>query len=81
MSSAFSSNASISDGMGCIWAYGMGRLHVLEGTTNAERYINVLEQHMLPSRRRLFQQNNSKPHTAVAVTLQQHGFVVEVSRH
>ena len=31
--SAFSSKASISDGM--------GNLHVLEGTMNAERYINV----------------------------------------
>ncbi len=35
---------------GCISAYGMGSLHVLEGTLNAERYIKVLEQHMLPSR-------------------------------
>ncbi len=34
---------------GCISAYGMGSLHVLEGTMNAERYIKVLEQHMLPS--------------------------------
>ncbi len=33
-----------------VWAYGMGSLHVLEGTMNAERYIKVLEQHMLPSR-------------------------------
>ncbi len=31
-------------------AYSMGSLHVLEGTMNAERYIKVLEQHMLPSR-------------------------------
>ncbi len=54
-----------------VWgAYGMGSLHVLEGTMNAERYIKVLEQHILPSRRRLFQgrpcvfqQNNAKPHT------------------
>ncbi len=38
MSSAFSSKASISDGMGCISAYGMGSLHVLEGTMIAERY-------------------------------------------
>ncbi len=36
---AFSSQASISDGMGCISAYGMGSLHVLEGTMNAESYI------------------------------------------
>ncbi len=50
MLSAFSSKASISDGMGCISAYGMGSLHVLEGTMNAERYIKFLEQHMLPSR-------------------------------
>ncbi len=31
---------------GCISAYGMGSLHVLEGTINAERYIKFLEQHM-----------------------------------
>ncbi len=35
---------------GCISAYGMGSLHVLEGTMNAEMYIKFLEQHMLPSR-------------------------------
>ncbi len=45
-------------------AYGMGSLHVLEGTMNAERYIKVLEQHMLPSGWRVFQQDNVKPHTA-----------------
>ncbi len=27
----------------CISAYGLGSLHVLEGTMNAERYIKVLE--------------------------------------
>ncbi len=59
---------------GCINAYGMGSLHVLEGTMNAEMYIKVLEQHILPSRWRLFQgrpclfqQDNAKPHT-VAIT-------------
>ncbi len=35
---------------GCISAYDMGSLHVLEDTKNAERYIKFLEQHMLPSR-------------------------------
>lgn len=35
---------------GCISAYGVGHLHVLKSTMNAERYIKVLEQHMLPSR-------------------------------
>ncbi len=67
MSSAFSSKASISDGM--------GSLHVLEGIMNAERYIKVLEQNMLSSRRRLFQGrpcifplDNAKPHTtAIAI--------------
>ncbi len=60
---------------GCISAYGMGSLHVLEGTMNAEMYIKVLEQHMLPSRWRLFQgrpcvfqQDNAKPHTAAITT-------------
>ncbi len=32
-----------------VWA-----VHVLEGTMNAESYIKVLEQHMLPSRWRVF---------------------------
>ncbi len=60
---------------GCISAYGMGSLHVLESTMNAERYIKVLEQHMLPSRQRLFQgrpcvfqQDNAKPHTTAITT-------------
>ncbi len=53
---------------GCITAYGVGNLHVLEGTMNAERYIKVLEQHMLPSRWRVFQQDNAKPHTAAITT-------------
>ncbi len=60
---------------GCIGTYGMGSLRVLEGTMNAERYIKVLEQHMLPSRRRLFQgrpcvfqQDSAKPHTAAITT-------------
>ncbi len=43
-------------------------LYVMEGTMNAERYIKVLEQHMLPSRRRVFQQDNAKPHTAAITT-------------
>ncbi len=58
-----------------ISAYGMGSLHVLESTMNAERYIKVLEQHMLPSRWRLFQgrpcvfqQDYAKPHTAAITT-------------
>ncbi len=46
----------------------MGSLHVLEGTMNAERYIKVLERHMLPSRGRVFQQDNAKPHTAAITT-------------
>ncbi len=60
---------------GCISAYSMGSLHVLEGTMNAERYIKVIEQHMLPSRRCVFQgrpcefqQDNAKPQTAAITT-------------
>ncbi len=53
---------------GCISAYGMGSLHVLEGTMNAERYIKILEQHILPSRQRVFQQDNAKPHPAAITT-------------
>ncbi len=53
----------------------MGSLHIWKGTINAERYIQVLEQHMLPSRRRLFQgrpcifqHDNARPHTASITT-------------
>ncbi len=66
-------------------AYGMGSLHVLEGTMNAERYIKALEQHILPSRGRLFQgrpcvfqQDNAKPHTAAITTAWLHGRRVRV---
>ncbi len=63
---------------GCISAYGMSSLHVLEGTMNAERYIKVLEQHMLPSRRCVFQQDNAKPHTAAITTAWLHSRRVRV---
>ena len=60
---------------GCISAQGMGNLHICEGTINAERYIQVLEQHMLPSKQHLFhgrpclfQQDNAKPHSARVTT-------------
>ncbi len=59
----------------CISAYSMGSLHVSEGTMNAERYIKVLEQHMLPSRWCLFQ---GRPNH-ILQPLQQHGFIVEES--
>ncbi len=52
----------------CISSYGMGSLHVLEGTMNAERYTKFLEQHMLPSRWQVFQQDNAKPHSAAITT-------------
>ncbi len=60
---------------GCMSACGMGSLHIWKGTINAERNIQVLEQHMLPSRRRLFQgrpcifqHDNARPHTASITT-------------
>uniref|UniRef100_A0A3B4CCP3 Tc1-like transposase DDE domain-containing protein n=1 Tax=Pygocentrus nattereri TaxID=42514 RepID=A0A3B4CCP3_PYGNA len=60
---------------GCVSAHSMGNLHICEGTINAERYIKVLEQHMLPSKQRLFQgrpcsfqQDNAKPHSARVTT-------------
>ncbi len=60
---------------GCMSACDMGSLHIWKGTINAERYIQVLEQHGLPSRRRLFQgrpcifqHDNARPHTASITT-------------
>lgn len=56
---------------GRVSAHGLGNLHICEGTTNAERHIQALEQHMLPSKRCLlqghpcfFQQDRAKPHSA-----------------
>ncbi len=63
---------------GRISPYGMGSLHVLEGTMNAEMYIKVLEQHMLPSRWRVFQQDNAKRHTAAITTAWLHRRRVQV---
>ncbi len=69
---------------GCISAYGMGSLHVLEATMNAERYIKVLEQHMLPPpddvylRESLVYFSRTMQHHILQL-LQQHGFVVEES--
>ncbi len=62
----------------CISAYGMGSLRVLEGNMNAERYIKVLEQHMLPSRQCLLQQDNAKPHVAAITTACLHSRRVQV---
>ncbi len=56
---------------GCVSAPGKGNLHFCDGTINAEKYIEILEHNMLPSRRHLFQgrpcifqQDNAKPHSA-----------------
>ncbi len=55
----------------CVSALGKGNLHFCDGTINAEKYIEILEHNMLPSRRHLFQgrpcifqQDNAKPHSA-----------------
>ncbi len=53
---------------GCIRLYDMGSWLVLEGTMNAESYIKVLKQHMLPSRWRGFKLDNVKPHNAAITT-------------
>ena len=60
---------------GCVNAHGTGNLHICKGTINAERYIQVLEQHMLPSKQRLFQryrclfmQDNAEPHSTRVTT-------------
>ncbi|KAL6463867.1 hypothetical protein MHYP_G00282580 [Metynnis hypsauchen] len=63
----------------------MGNLHICEGTINAERYIQVLEQHMLPSKKYLlqgrlclFQQDNAKPHSARVTTAWLHSKRVRI---
>ncbi len=56
---------------GCVSALDKGNLHFCDGTINAEKYIEILEHNMLPSRRHIFQgrpcifqQDNAKPHSA-----------------
>ncbi len=39
---------------GCVSALGKGNLHFCDGTINAEKYIEILEHNMLPSRRPYF---------------------------
>ncbi len=68
---------------GCMSAWGMGSLHIWKGTINAERYIQVLEQHMLPSRRRPFREDlafsNMIMPDHILHQLQHHGCVEEGS--
>ena len=60
---------------GCVSAHGTGNLHICEGTIKAERYMQVLEQHILPSKqclvqRRpcLFMEDNVEPHSTSVTT-------------
>ncbi len=39
---------------GCVSALGKGNLHFCDGTINAEKYKEILEHNMLPSRRQSF---------------------------
>ena len=40
---------------GCMAAKGVGRLHIVEGIVNADKYINILQHCMIPSAQQLFQ--------------------------
>lgn len=58
---------------GCMSAKGVGNLHFIDGTINAQKYINILEDHLLPSINSLsdmdeyiFQQDGASSHTAKA---------------
>ncbi len=55
----------------------MGSLHILEGNY-VERYIRFSEQHMLPSRKHVFLQDNAKPYTAAITTAWLHSRRVRV---
>ncbi len=61
---------------GCIRAYGMGSLHVLEGTVNAERYINVSDNVYFREGLVYFSRTMQNH---ILQLLQLHGFVVEES--
>ncbi len=66
MLSAFRSKASISEGVGVHKCIRYGQLACFG--RHYESYIKVLEQHMHPSRGRVFQQDDAKQHTAAITT-------------
>ncbi len=68
MLSAFSS-------WGCISAYGMGSLHVLQGTMSAESYIKVDEVYFREGL--VYFSRTMQNH--ILQLLQKHGFIVEES--
>lgn len=77
--SVHSVKASIYDGMG------VHKCIICECTINAERYLQVLEQHMLPRRQSLpqgraciFQQDDAEPHSAQISTAGLHRKRVQV---
>ncbi len=67
---ATSPKARVCHVRGCVSALGKGNLHFCDCTINAEKYIEILEHNMLPSRHLfqgrpcIFQQDNAKPHSA-----------------
>ncbi len=69
---------------GCISAYGMGSLHALEGTMNAERYIKGFRATYAPLQTtcisgKAFVYFSRTMQNHILQILQQHGFVVEES--
>lgn len=56
----------------CVSVRDMGSFRIFQGTINAERYIQVLEQHLLPPRQCLpclFQQHSAKTHCVLATVV------------
>lgn len=57
---------------GCMSAAGVGKLHIIDGTVNGTKYINILENYLLPSipicqtsyGEYIFKQDNAPCHTA-----------------
>jgi len=59
---------------GCFAAHGVGSLYLVEGILKKEQYLNIMEDHMIPSadllfgrEEWLFQQDNDPKHTAIVV--------------
>lgn len=69
---------------GCFGNGGIGKMTAYDGTVNAKRYQDILDQFLLPSiaqsgiRQPIFQQDLAKPHTAMATQrwLQDHDIAV-----
>ncbi len=70
---------------GGIWYYGRTELAIVRGNIDHKKYINILQQHLLPSMPSpstfLFMHDNAPPHKPIAVEKMLHDFGIHLLDH